>query len=218
MSRNCAAINNRVEIVEGLSKHYRVEAYGCLGSRQAGFVDKIEIYSRLKFCMAMENSNYEDYVSEKLWEALEAGCLPIYMGAPNIITDFLPLPNAAIAYDPLTSSPAKLAEELRRLARNETAYNEAMEWRTLPLNELSKGYQRLHDIWATRPRLECQLCQQTALWRMAKEQEERDPRSVVFAARKAKVDRFEELKRHQLESLLRTAAKVTREKERGVVT
>ena len=34
----------------------------------------------------MENSLAEDYVTEKVYDALAAGCLPIYYGAPNIGT------------------------------------------------------------------------------------------------------------------------------------
>ncbi len=31
-----------------------------------------------------ENSNTVDYVTEKIWHALQSGCVPIYWGAPNI--------------------------------------------------------------------------------------------------------------------------------------
>ena len=34
----------------------------------------------------MENSLAQDYVTEKVYDALAAGCLPIYYGAPNIGT------------------------------------------------------------------------------------------------------------------------------------
>ncbi len=37
----------------------------------------------------MENSLEKDYVTEKIWDALEAGCIPVYMGPLNIRT-FLP--------------------------------------------------------------------------------------------------------------------------------
>jgi hypothetical protein len=36
---------------------------------------------RYKFCVAMENSIQLDYISEKVWDALTAGCVPIYMGS-----------------------------------------------------------------------------------------------------------------------------------------
>jgi hypothetical protein len=38
----------------------------------------------------MENSIRQDYMTEKLWDALAAGCIPVYMGsasAPDIIPD-----------------------------------------------------------------------------------------------------------------------------------
>jgi len=45
---------------------------------------------RYKFCVAMENSVRHDYVTEKIWDALAAGCIPIYLGsktARHIIPD-----------------------------------------------------------------------------------------------------------------------------------
>ena len=44
---------------------------------------------RYPFYLALENSDEVDYVSEKVFHALEAGVLPVYNGAPNI-ADFLP--------------------------------------------------------------------------------------------------------------------------------
>ena len=124
----------------------------------------------LQFCVAMENSNAKDYVSEKLWQAFQSGCLPIYLGAPNIVEDFLPTPNAAIVYDPATSTPEKLAQRLKKLDSNEALYNEAMAWRTMPLEKLSPGFQTLLTGWRAKGRTECQLCRKVALWRLAKEQ------------------------------------------------
>lgn len=42
-----------------------------------------------RFCLAYENSIEPDYISEKIFDCLYAGCVPIYMGAPNI-TDAIP--------------------------------------------------------------------------------------------------------------------------------
>ena len=44
----------------------------------------IQSSSRYKFCIAIENSLATDYVTEKIYDSLAAGCLPIYYGAPNI--------------------------------------------------------------------------------------------------------------------------------------
>jgi alpha(1,3/1,4) fucosyltransferase len=42
-----------------------------------------------RFCIAYENSIEEDYVSEKLFDSYFAGCVPIYVGAPNVL-EFVP--------------------------------------------------------------------------------------------------------------------------------
>ena len=76
-----------------------------------------------------------------MWGALEAGCLPIYMGAPNIIEDFMPDPKAIIVYDPDTMTPKSLAERLEIIAANDTLYDEHMAWRGKKLSDLSPGFQ-----------------------------------------------------------------------------
>jgi hypothetical protein len=50
---------------------------------------------RYKFCVAMENSIRQDYMTEKMWDALAAGCIPIYMGSSNA-QHIVPDPNSFI--------------------------------------------------------------------------------------------------------------------------
>jgi hypothetical protein len=38
---------------------------------------------RYKFCVAMESSIHQDYMTENMWDALAAGCIPIYLGSSN---------------------------------------------------------------------------------------------------------------------------------------
>jgi hypothetical protein len=52
---------------------------------------------------AMENSAARDYVSEKLYDAFTAGCVPLYMGAPNV-NEYIPSPSAIINYDTMGGS------------------------------------------------------------------------------------------------------------------
>eukprot|EP01135_Chromosphaera_perkinsii_P006149 Nk52_evm15s418 gene=Nk52_evmTU15s418 len=58
--------------------------------------DKLELFGKYKFCIAIENSITYDYVSEKLWDALMAGCLPIVYGPRDLDKRFLPHPDAVI--------------------------------------------------------------------------------------------------------------------------
>ena len=99
LNRNCGAVNGRHDIISKLSELYPVFAHGCAVSKNQAVssgsrINKTQAFSIAKFCVAMENSNSVDYVSEKLWQAFIAGCVPIYQGAPNIVEDFLPLHNS----------------------------------------------------------------------------------------------------------------------------
>lgn len=50
---------------------------------------KIKIASEYLYCIAIENTDWPYYVSEKIWHAILAGCLPIYAGsAGTIYEDF----------------------------------------------------------------------------------------------------------------------------------
>lgn len=45
--------------------------------------DKLEYLKHYRFNLTPENSNYEGYVTEKLFEAIYCGCVPIYHGGNN---------------------------------------------------------------------------------------------------------------------------------------
>lgn len=40
---------------------------------------------RYRFCIAYENCAEADYMSEKLFDCFFAGCVPVYLGAPNVL-------------------------------------------------------------------------------------------------------------------------------------
>lgn len=47
--------------------------------------DKIEVLKKYRFCYCFENTkNVTGYISEKILDCLNAGCVPIYWGATNI--------------------------------------------------------------------------------------------------------------------------------------
>jgi len=43
---------------------------------------KVDLLSRHRFNIALENTYLPGYVSEKFWQAIEGGCLPVYLGSP----------------------------------------------------------------------------------------------------------------------------------------
>jgi alpha-1,4-fucosyltransferase len=82
--------------------------------------------SYYKFVLAIENTMSESYVTEKLYYALDAGSIPIYFGAPNVL-DFVP-PNSIIeGYK--YSSIQELAKYVKKLAADPVLYAEYHAWR-----------------------------------------------------------------------------------------
>ena len=51
--------------------------------------DKYKATSQSKFVLAYENAIHNDYVTEKIYDVLQSGSVPVYYGAPNI-TDYVP--------------------------------------------------------------------------------------------------------------------------------
>ncbi|HUZ92723.1 MAG TPA: glycosyltransferase family 10 [Candidatus Paceibacterota bacterium] len=51
--------------------------------------DKFSIMAGYKFAICFENSKFNGYVSEKIFDCLMAGVVPVYLGAPDI-TDYVP--------------------------------------------------------------------------------------------------------------------------------
>jgi hypothetical protein len=50
---------------------------------------KFELLSKYQFCLCFENMNMDGYITEKIFDCLYAGCIPLYLGAPDIL-DYVP--------------------------------------------------------------------------------------------------------------------------------
>lgn len=133
---NCHATNGRKDYVTELMKYIKVDSYGrCLTNseipsemKRAG--DKYRVKEAViryyKFTIAFENSNDPDYISEKLFQPLRYGSVPIFRGCNNL-ADFAPPHSTIDAND--FRSPKELAEYLLYLDKNDTAYNEYFQWK-----------------------------------------------------------------------------------------
>ena len=52
--------------------------------------NKNEILSNYKFCLTIENMSESSFITEKIFNAIYAGCVPIYFGAKNVSQDIPP--------------------------------------------------------------------------------------------------------------------------------
>ena len=92
---------------------------------------KLELLGRYRFHLAYENCIDRDYVTEKWFDCLLAGCVPVYLGAPNI-ADFAPAPDCYIDATRFTGA-SELGAHLRSLAASPAAYEAFFAWKRRPL-------------------------------------------------------------------------------------
>jgi hypothetical protein len=129
--------SGRIEYVRALMKHIAVDSYGrVLNNRRLpepdrGGESKLRTIARYKFTLAFENSITEDYVTEKFFEPLIAGSVPVYLGAPNI-AEFAPGKNCFINVADF-DGPASLAAHLERIGADEAEYSRLLAWKAQPL-------------------------------------------------------------------------------------
>lgn len=92
---------NRLRIAVALEGHALglVDIYGqgwpegiTLGESRKGDwrQNKLDILQGYHFNLAFENTNWPYYCTEKIWDAVQAGCLPIYYGQGNAIYEDFP--------------------------------------------------------------------------------------------------------------------------------
>ncbi|KAI7981833.1 putative fucosyltransferase-like protein [Camellia lanceoleosa] len=68
---NCGARNFRLQALEALEKaDIKIDSYGNCHRNRDG---RVQALKRYKFSLAFENSNEEDYVTEKFFQSLVAG-------------------------------------------------------------------------------------------------------------------------------------------------
>jgi hypothetical protein len=128
--------SGRRRYLAALMSHLDVHSYGKLWQNKLieddhGIETKLEIISGYKFTIAFENAIARDYVTEKFFEPLIAGSVPIYRGAPNI-EDFAPADHCYINAARF-KQPEDLAEFLCKLNEDDAAYQEYMSWKQAPL-------------------------------------------------------------------------------------
>jgi alpha-1,3-fucosyltransferase 10 len=116
-----------------------VDSYGRFRNNRAiegpdlGSASKLATAGRYKFCLGFENTLSPDYVTEKLFDPILAGTVPVYRGAPNV-AEFAPGPHSYIDANDF-AGPRELAEYLRYLDGNDAAYEEYFAWRKEGLSE-----------------------------------------------------------------------------------
>lgn len=131
-------VNNsrRLEYLSELMEYLPIDSYGswrrnCVLGKDEGYVTKLDVIKQYKFTIAFENAISKDYVTEKFFEPLIAGSVPIYLGAPNI--EMFSLGKYAFIDVRDYDSPRSLAEDINNFCKDMSKYNALLEWKKNPL-------------------------------------------------------------------------------------
>jgi hypothetical protein len=120
-----------------LMRYTKVDSYGkflknrTLAEPDVGWSTRLTVIGRYYFYLALENSIAPDYVTEKIFDALLAGTVPIYRGAPNCREL---VPEGSFIDATTFNGPKSLADYLHHLVENPTDYAAYFAWRHKPLS------------------------------------------------------------------------------------
>lgn len=120
----------RVAFYYELSQHVDVDVYGDVYGEPLprGEGSVVRLVSQYQFYLSLENSQHTDYITEKLWNALRAGAIPVVLGPSRENYErFLP-PEAFIHVDDF-STVHGLAQYLNTLRGNLELLRHHLDWR-----------------------------------------------------------------------------------------
>jgi len=130
--------SGRIEFLQELMSYINVDSYGKVMNNiqmpeDDGRNTKMSVISDYKFTIAFENARAKDYVTEKFYQPLIMGSVPVYLGAPNV-SDFAPGDQCYIDATRF-ASVKELADYLVELDKNDRLYRQYLKWKKLPYRE-----------------------------------------------------------------------------------
>jgi len=128
---NCNPSNKRFQYFQQLSKHIEIDVYGRCGnfSCKRGSSNCDDIVRDYKFYLAFENSNCNNYITEKaFYYTYRLNVIPVVLGARGSDYEKM-LPEGSYIHVDQFESPAALAEHLHRVDQNDTLYNQYFQWK-----------------------------------------------------------------------------------------
>ena len=136
----------RVEFIEELSKYKKVDMGGRYKNNVGGRVkNKMKFLLDYKFSIAMENTNGDGYISEKIIESFMAGTIPIYYGS-YMIEEYIN-PKAFI----LINGPKDMHEKIeyiKKIDNDDKLYKSILKEKVF-INDkiLEKSHKEQSDFW-----------------------------------------------------------------------
>ncbi|GJJ75009.1 hypothetical protein EMPS_07367 [Entomortierella parvispora] len=131
---SCTSGNGRHFYIKQLVKYINIDIYGhCMRNKEwpvhpngSPFTDR-EVVARYKFYLSIENSNCDDYVTEKIERPYTVGVVPILDG-PKDYSRFLATNHSSIRVDDF-ATPEQLALRIHQLDQDDAAYLKYLDYK-----------------------------------------------------------------------------------------
>lgn len=145
----CAFISNpqsrcgRERVLERLESLMPVHHFGAWRFNRAeplreGREAWLEILSRYHFCLAFEDCQQTDYVTEQWYDCFAAGCVPVYFGGLGVAR-YAPGPGSYLQVGSLRDLP-DLVRQMREAVRNPEQYAQFFQWKHAPVKSFVELY------------------------------------------------------------------------------
>ena len=136
----------RLTFIGELNKYKKVDMAGRYKNNVGGPIkDKIEFFKDYKFSIAMENTNGDGYVSEKIIDSFISGTIPIYYGS-YMIEEYIN-PKTFI----LIKGPEDMKEKIeyiKKIDNNDTLYQSILKEKVIiDDNIIEKMQKEQSDFW-----------------------------------------------------------------------
>ena len=169
----------REKFVEKIQNYVQVDSVsGCLHNTKwpndIPRSDKIGLLERYKVYFAAENSIENDYITEKVYDGLVSGAVPIYWGAPNV-KEFIPSNSAIIVPPNYTNNDiVSVAQTVKKIFDNETEYE---RWTSFKHHDYEDWFKKRFSF--TRVIDFCRLCRRVFAQREGYSWD-RDSQQIVY--------------------------------------
>ena len=157
VARNCEPMNARNTYVGEIDSVIGVVAPSvCFHNKEwpkCGDRDcsKVEVIRNYKIHLAFENGASPNFVTDKIYQAFEAGVLPVWMGTRDVAKA---VPKGSYIDVADFDSPKNLALYLAKVLANDTLYRSYFEWKYKAFD--NEFEDRFRVLWSEP--LHCRLC------------------------------------------------------------